>query len=326
MRGRFLVLAPAGGLAGCNVSQSALHPQGRHAEQVAELTWVMIGGGFAIFALVLALAATAVFGSPGVRRWIGARAFIIALGGVFPVVTLGALLVYGFLVLRNMDGGEPPELRIEVVGEMWWWRVNYLDESGATRLATANEIVIPVGAQVEFVLKSADVIHSFWAPALGGKLDMIPGRTNAYRLSAFRAGVYRGQCAEYCGAQHAAMSFHVIAMERPEYDAWFARQTAPAPEPLTDETRRGLELFFENGCDACHAVRGTSAAGAFGPDITHVGSRGHIAAGLLPNDADALAAWIGAAQRLKPEAKMPSYELLTPVELRALAAYMGSLK
>jgi cytochrome c oxidase subunit 2 len=204
--------------------------------------------------------------------------------------------------------------------------VHYLDAEGATRVVGANEIRIPVGRPIEFVLKTRDVIHSFWVPSLAGKLDMIPGHTNAYRFAAERPGIYRGQCAEYCGAQHALMAFYVVAMTGEDFDAWYAREAKPAAEPDTPFLARGKTLFLETGCGACHVVRGTPADGRLGPDLTHVGSRLSLAAGTFPNNQGTLAGWIASAQHLKPGNLMPSFGNLQGEELRAIAAYMESLK
>jgi cytochrome c oxidase subunit 2 len=161
---------------------------------------------------------------------------------------------------------------------------------------------------------------------LAGKLDMIPGRVNSYRFAAQRPGMYRGQCNEYCGAQHALMAFYVVAMERAEFDAWYARESAPAPEPRTAFLTRGKALFLENGCGACHTVRGTPAAGKIGPDLSHIGGRVSLAAGIFPNNAGTLAGWISSAQHLKPGNLMPSFGNLEGEQLRAMAAYLESLK
>ena len=307
--------------------QSPLVTRGPHADAIATLTWVMTIGSALIFALVLVLTALAITsGRRGRRGWMTDRRFIVWLGIVFPVVTLTALLVYGLAVARVLVADGPAALRVEVVGERWWWRVNYLDDEGAGRLTTANEIRIPTGRPIEFVLKTTDVIHSFWVPSLAGKLDMIPGHDNVYRFSADRPGIYRGQCAEYCGAQHALMAFYVVAMEQGAFEAWYAGQAEPAAEPQVPLAARGKALFFENGCGACHVVRGTPAAGRSGPDLTHVGSRLSLAAGTFPNNVGTLAGWISSSQHLKPDNLMPSFGNLRGDELRAIAAYLESLK
>jgi cytochrome c oxidase subunit 2 len=306
--------------------QSTLVPAGPHAGAVSTLTWVMVIGGALIFVLVIVLAAAAILMKPERRRWMTSRGFIIGLGIVFPVATLTVLLVYGLAVNRSLVASGAPIARIEVVGERWWWRVHYLDETGGIRAVSANEIRMPTGRPVEFVLKTQDVIHSFWVPNLAGKLDMIPGRANAYRFAADRPGVYRGQCAEYCGAQHALMAFYVVAMEPAEFEAWLSRESGPAREPTDPFLARGKAVFNESGCGACHQVRGTPAAGRVGPDLTHVGGRRSIAAGTFPTNIGTLAGWIASAQHLKPGNLMPSFGNLQGEDLRAVAAYLESLK
>ena len=286
---------------------------------------MFIGAGL-IFLLVMSLTVLASLAEADRANWLSRRAVIIGGGIVFPIVTLTALLVYGLLLSRNLVMAGTPALRIEVVGEQFWWRVHYLDASDTPHLITANEIRIPVGLPIEFVLKSKDVIHSFWVPSLAGKLDMIPGRANAYRFAAERPGMYRGQCAEYCGAQHALMAFYVVAMERKEFDAWYARQSEPAPDPTATFPARGKTLFLENGCGACHTIRGTPANGKIGPDLSHVGGRVSLAAGTFPNNLGTLAGWISSAQHLKPGNLMPSFGNLQGEELRAVAAYLETLK
>ena len=305
--------------------QSALNAQGPHADAVADLTWLMIYGGAAIFALVLGLTTYALWG-PKDRAWMGNRRFVLAAGFVFPFVTLTALLVYTFAVARAIvvfPGA--PDLRVEIVGEQWWWRIHYLDAGGRVEFATANELVIPTGRSVELILKAADVIHSFWVPSLAGKLDMIPGHTNRLRISATRPGVFRGQCAEYCGGPHALMGFFVLAREPAAFEAWRSAQREPARDSTTDALRRGRELFLAS-CASCHTVRGTSAEGKLGPDLTHVGGRMSIGAATLPNNQDSLAKWIAASQHLKPGNLMPSMNIYSDEDLRAVAAYLAMLQ
>lgn len=307
-------------------TQSALDPQGAQADTIATLSWVLFIGGTLIFIAVMLLTAYAALMPRSWRAWLGWRGTIIAGGVVFPVVTLSALLIYGLSAARGLVTGPNPALRVEVVGERWWWRVNYVDAEGRVRVASANEIRIPIGLPIEFVLRTKDVIHSFWAPNLAGKLDMIPGRANTYRFSAERPGVYRGQCAEYCGGQHALMAFFVVAMPRAEFETWYARESEPAAEPMLPLHARGRALFLENGCGACHTIRGTPASGQIGPDLTHVGSRLTIAAGTFPTNVGTLAGWIASAQHLKPGNQMASFGNLQGEQLRALAAYLESLK
>jgi cytochrome c oxidase subunit 2 len=291
--------------------QSVLDPRGPAAELLAEMAWVLVVGAALVFVAVMALAAYAVFARRERSSRMSARALIVGGGIVFPAVTLSALLLYTLWRLTPLEAADEAALRIEVVGEQWWWRVRYPE------FETANEIRIPVGRPVEVLLKSADVIHSFWVPALHGKLDMVPGRTNRLRLQADAPGEFRGQCAEYCGGPHAFMAFFVVALAPEDYQRWAEAQRKPAP--VSND-------FFNRRCGACHTVRGTRAAGVLGPDLTHFGSRRTIGAGLLPNNAGATAGWIASSQHLKPGNLMPSFPMFSGEELRGLAAYLESLE
>ena len=289
--------------------QSALNPAGPTAALIAELAWVLFAGGALIFAGVMALAAYAVFSDK--RSRLSPRALIVGGGIAFPVLVLSALLVYSLVRMSTLQAGGEPALRIEVIGEQWWWRVRY------PQFETANEIRIPVGKLVELELKSADVLHSFWVPALAGKLDMVPGRTNRMRVQADQPGEYRGQCAEYCGGPHALMAFFVVALPSEDFDNWAAKQREPASQENES---------FNKTCAGCHTVRGTAAAGVLGPDLTHVGGRRTIGAALLPMNRGALAGWIASSQHLKPGNLMPSFAMLPGDELSALAEYLEGLK
>jgi cytochrome c oxidase subunit 2 len=212
-----------------------------------------------------------------------------------------------------------------VVGKQWWWRVQYVTPQGLVE--TANELRLPVGERVEVELSSPDVIHSFWVPSLAGKMDMIPGRTTRLALEPTRTGVFRGTCAEYCGASHALMAFDVIVTEDDEFQRWLQTQSTPAAAaPVDPMAQRGQDAFLANGCSACHTIRGTAAAGRIGPDLTHVASRISIGAATLPNGMDALVRWIRDTDRVKPGVHMPAFRTLPPGELTALAAYLGSLQ
>ena len=301
----------------------ALDAAGPFAEPLVTLSWVLFAVGVAVFAVVLVALGLAVFGPRRWRRRLG-RERLVWIGGLaFPVVVLSALLVYGLaLTGRLSDDPAPGEMRVRVTGEMWWWRVAYLDADGREVLQDANEVHIPTGQPVVFELLSADVIHSFWIPQLGGKKDMIPGRRNILRLQADQPGTYGGQCAEYCGGPHALMGLVVVAHAPSEFEAWRARQAQPAPPPAG----RGAQVFDSAGCGACHTIRGTPANGLAGPDLTHIGSRRTLGAGILPNNQGTLAGWISDSQAIKPGNRMPAYPVLRGEELRAVAAYLESLK
>lgn len=313
-------------LSACVERQSTLAPHGPEAERVALLAMVVFIGATMVMAVVLAALWLALRGSDGQRAALaGERA--IRLGGiVFPVLTLTVLLGYGLWLMRESLAVEAaPSLRIEVTGEQWWWRLGYRDRQGRA-FAEANEIRIPVGAEVELELRSADVIHSFWVPSLGGKLDMIPGRVNRLRLKADRPGVYRGQCAEYCGGPHALMALEVVALPQAEFDAWLAAGQAPTASPAGEAERRGAELFLAAGCGGCHAVRGSAAEGTIGPDLSRVGGRRFLAAATIPTSRESLARFVADPQALKPGNPMPPFRIFTPAELDALAAYLASLR
>lgn len=306
--------------------QSALAPKGEQAARIADIGMVLFIGGGLIFAAVMFLLGIALFGPAKMRVALGRRALIVGGGIIFPVVALSALLVYTFMTASGMvRAAEAPAARIEVIGELWWWRVRYLDPQGKVIVETANDIRIPAGRPVEFLVTSDNVIHSFWVPNLAGKIDTIPGHVNRLRIQADSSGVFRGQCAEYCGVQHAKMALHVIAHTPGDYEAWLAAQVKPAREPGDAFLQEGKRYFMQ-ACAQCHTVRGTEAAGKLGPDLTHVGSRHAIAAGILPNNIGALSGWIAGSQHIKPGNRMPSFNDLSAEGLRSIAGYMESLQ
>jgi len=306
--------------------QSALHPQGAEAERVAALAAIMTIAGAAILLFVCICIALALRGGPRLRGVLRSERFLVGAGVVFPVVMLSVLLIGGLFLMRgNRELGQGEPVRVTVIGEQYWWRVVYGGEGGRA-FETANELRIPVGRPVQLTLSTADVIHSFWAPALAGKLDMIPGRTNTLTLVATEAGISRGQCAEYCGGAHALMAFDIVALSEAEYESWFAAQSEPAAQPTGDRTFVGQSLFLAAGCGGCHTVRGTEAVGVIGPDLTHVGSRLSLAAATLPNDVASLSRWIRDSQHIKPENRMLPYGFLTEGQADVIAAYLTSLE
>jgi cytochrome c oxidase subunit 2 len=306
--------------------QSALDPHSVGAHAVAALTWTLTIGATSILLLVMGLTAYALLAPHRRRRWLAGAPAIVIGGIAFPVVTLSALLVYELLVADDLLAAGADPVRIEVTGEQWWWRVRYLDRAGIAQFETANEIHVPVDQPVELILVSRDVIHSFWVPKLGGKVDMIPGRANRMRLTADRPGTFRGQCAEYCGGPHAMMAFYVVAKPAADFEAWVRRQREPARAPSDPWQQSGQALFMSSGCLACHTIRGTGAMSSNGPDLTHVGSRLSIAAGNFPTHQGTLAGWIADSQGLKPGNHMPSFPVFLGAELRALAGYLESLE
>jgi cytochrome c oxidase subunit 2 len=222
--------------------------------------------------------------------------------------------------LSHADG-----LHVEVTAHDWWWAVSYDDPQPERTFTTANELYIPVGRPIIVTLHSDDVIHSFWVPSLHGKKDLIPGRVATIQFRADQSGEYLGQCAEFCGMQHAFMAFDVIALEPAQFEAWAEAQRRPAAEPEDAAARHGRELFLSGSCMLCHSIAGTTAQGRKAPDLTHFASRAHIGAGRMSNTAPNLAAWIIDPQLIKPGVNMPAHPL--PAEdLGALVAYLGTLK
>ena len=309
----------------CAGPQSALAPAGAEAERIIWLYWWMATGAVLVWIAVVAVGVY--YGrphppSPSRRR---DRALIIGAGVVFPIVVLTVLLAYGLAMLPPLVARAPEgSLQIEVHGKMWWWRVRYMTPVGT--IEGANEIRLPVGEPVQFVLTSDNVIHSFWVPSLGGKMDMIPGRTTYLTLHPTATGVFAGACAEYCGTAHAFMRFFVEVMEREAFDQWLAHQATTASTPPDTLAMRGGRTFLASGCGACHTVRGTQAGGAIGPDLTHVASRMSIAAGTLPTNQEALTQWVAASERIKPGVHMPAFHMLPPEDLQAIGAYLQGLK
>ena len=324
LRGVCLWLALAA-LAGCEGQQSTLNPAGVGAQSIATLFWWMAGGALVIWLIVMGIALYATQAHPEAHGIRSARWLIIGGGIVFPVVVLTGLLIYGLMLMPQLRSSENVALHIDVSGEQWWWRVRYQTEAGGA-VELANEIRLPVGERVAFSLSSPDVIHSFWIPSLGGKVDMIPGRVNELVLEPTETGTFRGACAEYCGTSHALMNFAVVVMTRDAFDQWLAEQAEPAQQPATELQQAGQQAFLANGCGSCHQVRGTEADGTVGPDLTHVGSRLTLAAGTLPADVEAFKRWIGHSSAIKPEVKMPAFGMLPETQLTAMAHYLSGLK
>jgi cytochrome c oxidase subunit 2 len=329
---RCALVALVSPLVACDTPMNALNADSDPARRIALLGWFMIVLAAIIFlgvALVLAWAVIrnrhAADLTPDLTS--RGRGWIIFGGALMPALVLATIFVIAMSSLGMFPvHGAPPVLVVHVTGRQWWWQIDYLGPDMQPRLTTANELHIPIGKPVRVLLTSADVIHSFWVPKLQGKLDLIPGDTNDLRLRAERPGAYRGQCAEYCGLQHAHMAFTVIADDSATYDRWWTAQLATAATPSDSETALGQRMFLRGPCASCHAVRGTSARGTLAPDLTHFGSRGTLAAGTLPNSLGALEGWIGNAPAIKPGTQMPKITDYDGRELRALAAYVYSLK
>lgn len=241
------------------------------------------------------------------------------------ILILIAFLAYDFTVGRALAQHPQRGMTIDVTGHQWWWEVLYENPDPSRQLLTANEIHVPVGEPVQFKLRAADVIHSFWAPNLSGKRDLIPGYMSTIWFKADTPGVYRGQCAEFCGLQHAKMAFYVVADPRPKFDAWLAAASQSHQTPTDSTLLSGERVFLSSGCAVCHTISGTQAFATVGPNLSHFGSRSTIAAGTLPNTKENLARWIFNPQMIKPGVIMPQVPL-QPAQLSAVVAYLESLK
>jgi cytochrome c oxidase subunit 2 len=309
--------------------QSALNPTGIQAARISDLYWLIFWTSTVVYLAVLVALAVAIqrgrrsdAGEPSraaATKWVtAATALSIAtlIGLLFASVATGRAM--GSLSTENALG-------IEVVGYQWWWSVKYKNPQPSLEVMTANELHVPVGRPIVISLKSFDVIHSFWVPNLHGKVDLIPGRENLVTLQVDKAGIYRGQCAEYCGLQHAHMAFTVIAEDSDAFERWLTAQRVSAPQPSSPEQTHGLAVVERGPCQMCHTIRGTMANGRFGPDLTHVATRSTLASGTVPNTPDTLANWIKDPQHIKPGTRMPSTGL-SQEELQALVAYLQTLK
>ena len=323
-------------IAGCDGQQSALRRAGWGAARILDLAQWMTIGGAVIWLLVVGLSLFA-FYSPRTFSRRATAALVIGGGVVVPTVVLTGLLCYGLSLLPQLTTPAPAgSLRVEVASARWWWRVRYPQEiSGqdpapiAQPVELANQLVLPVGEPVELILTSEDVIHAFWIPSLGGKVDMIPGRQTRLKLEPLQTGNFWGVCAEYCGEAHTHMRFEVQVVSRDEFDDWLVRQAAPAQAADAGPaaaTVRGRELFEQLGCGACHAVRGTSAAGQLGPDLTHVASRQYLAAGVLDNDRQGITQWLKSPEHFKPGVEMPPFDWLSDAEMDSLVEFLLALE
>jgi cytochrome c oxidase subunit II len=311
-------------LAGCREerTQSMLHPAGPGAQEIAWLWWFMLIILTAVFVIVMLLLLWGIFRSPSndAEAPGGSTRFIVIGGIVLPAIILVVLMFYSLgatVALRNPTEG----LRVQVIGHRWWWEVRYPDQD----IITANEIHIPVGEPVLLELLAGDVIHSFWVPELTGKMDLLPETMNRFWMQADREGRFRGQCAEFCGLQHALMAFWVVALPREEFDQWVDERQRPHPELADERLIRGREVFFAQGCHACHAIRGTEAEARAGPDLTHIATRLTLGAGTIANNPGNLSGWITNPQPIKPGNLMPP-TFMEPNDLHALRDYLLTLE
>jgi cytochrome c oxidase subunit 2 len=318
-------------LSGCG-RQSIVSPRSPQAGGIRTLWWWMLAVATVVFAGAVVMLVMGWFrrrtpGLPVLRRWDRepvAQALVVMFGIAVPLAVLVAL--FGVADVYLVKQTSPPSARstaltIDVIGHQWWWEVRY----PGTNAVTANEIHIPTGTRVNVVATTADVIHSFWVPQLNRKIDEVPGRQNRVLLEASRSGTYRGQCAEFCGLQHANMALYVVAQPMPAFQAWLTNMAAPVRRPSGVTQAQGARLFAADQCASCHQIRGTSAAGTIGPDLTHVATRSTLAALTIPNQPAALRQWIANPQRAKPGNRMPDLGL-PPSEIDQIAAYLESLR
>jgi cytochrome c oxidase subunit II len=316
--------------AGCGGSQSTLDPKSRASDQIATLWWWMLLIACVVFAGALGLIGIAWVrrrrpGLPLVEDSGGRNLGLVVLFGILIPITVNVALfiVANFFVIKQTEApaATTTPMTIQVIGRQWFWEVRY----PGTGAVTANEIHIPARTRVNVVATTGDVIHSFWVPQLNRKIDMIPGRRNRILLSSDKPGRYRGQCAEFCGIEHARMAMYVYVQEPAAFQRWLRGAAAGARPARTGLARSGAAAFTRDGCASCHAIRGTSARGQVGPDLTHVGSRASIAALTLPNTARALADWLRDPQHAKPGNRMPDLGL-SAADIRSLVAYLQGLK
>ena len=316
-----------------DIVQSVLSPAGAQASAIHQLWSLMLWTTTVVAVLVLVFIAIAVVrGRHRDERVHIPRAPERSLTrGVWAATTLSLLtlvmlLIASILITRGVESVQASgAVTIKIVGHQWWWEIEYEDTIPSQRVLTANEIHIPVGRPIVLKVTSRDVIHSFWVPNLQGKRDLIPGYITAIYLQADRPGIFRGQCAEFCGLQHAHMALDVVAEPGPDFDRWLNGMRNPAPPPQTDEQRRGHAVFMSRRCAGCHAINGTEAYGQVGPDLTHIGSRSTIGAGTLPNTRDHMNAWVRNPQAAKPGNQMPPNPL-SEQDNAALLTYLEFLK
>src|SRR3954469_20489964 len=293
-------------------SQDALMPLGPQAAHIHELWQVllwacMVFGVLIVIALAFALwraprsdETTPSEGTPGIGLQKLSQ-YVVTGAVVASIIGLLGLTVASVMTDRALAGlPEERAVNVKITSHNWWWEITYDDAQPSRTFTTANELHVPAGRPVVATLESDDVIHSFWVPNLHGKRDLIPGRTSKIKFRADNPGTYRGQCAEFCGYQHAHMALHVTAKPAAEYEQWATQQRQSAPEPKSDTEQHGREVFLTSTCGMCHTVQGTNAQGKLGPDLTHIASRPSLAAGRLPNTAGDLTAWIRDPQQFKP--------------------------
>jgi cytochrome c oxidase subunit II len=337
--GRILIPLVTVLLSSCGGIQNSINPAGPQADNLSRLWWLFFIVCSVVFVLVMIALLLSLRNRT--RELLSETPPVLELpqeperrrrNVVISAVTVTVIVLFVFLIasfsagrsmtaeLANKNG-----LTIEVTGHQWWWEIRYTDVDASNIFTTANEIHLPVGVPVMFTLHGGDVIHSFWVPNLAGKKDLIPGKVNTIWLQADKPGVYRGQCAEYCGLQHAQMALWVIAEPREQFNEWRQSQTQTSVPPVSDSQKRGQQVFLTSTCVMCHAINGTPAGSNVGPNLTHIASRNTIAAATMANTRDHLAQWIKDSQQVKPGNKMPQNNL-SDADLQSLIDYLQSLK
>ncbi len=317
------------------MNQSVLSPAGVQALSIHGLWLLMLTVCTVVFVCTLTAVFFAVIRGTGNRskeeselpreQTIGR---VVGSAVALTVVTLIALLVASVWTGRTVGTAHASSaVTVAITGHQWWWEVEYEDAMPSRRVLTANELHIPTDRPVVLKVTSRDVIHSFWVPNLQGKRDLIPGYTTSIWLQAFKQGTYRGQCAEFCGMQHAHMAIEVVAQSDRDFEGWLEAMRQPGRDPPETETEaiRGREVFMRARCAGCHAIRGTDASAQVAPDLTHIASRTTLGAGTLPNTTENMAEWIRDPQAVKPGNQMPPNPLAAD-DLRALVTYLGTLR
>ena len=337
------VILPSLLMVGCETDQSTFLGSGPASARIANLSWFMTVLFLAVTLVMWALIAWVFYrrrGSLEAHAPIdatGGHAWIAIGGLAVPLLVLSVLFVLGMNLLADypihgMHGGMAGDMEammkpeIRITGHQWWWEIQYLSDDASMQFTTANEIHLPTDRPVNIEVITADVMHSFWIPALHGKVDLIPGHKNYIRIETAKAGSFIGQCAEFCGAQHAHMRLLAVAQPPDDYQAWLNAQREPGALPATQEAIAGRQTFLAGPCSNCHTVRGTPAGGRVAPDLTHIGSRGYIASDSFPNNDAYLEAWVTHAQSLKPGAQMPNLTQFTGEQLQDLVAYLRQLQ
>jgi cytochrome c oxidase subunit 2 len=316
-------------LAGCGGNEDVLKPASPAEHSISNLFWIMMAGawvglGVVAFFLLLGWFRRHRSGLPGGGGDQAGAKLVVVLGMAVPIVVLSALFWYSdvhVIGATSAPAARSTSLTVDVIGHEWFWEVRY----PGTKAVTANELHIPARTRVNVVATTADVVHSFWVPRLNRKIDMIPAHPNRELLYADRPGVYGGRCSEFCGLQHANMQLQVVAEPPASFRRWLRHQAEPAAAPASDSARRGRDVFLSQACADCHTIRGTSANGPVGPDLTHLQGRKTLAAITIPNEPGYLRDWVRDPQHFKPGNKMPALPL-TSGQLDDVVAYLESLK